>query len=107
MSASEEVKGDAPSLRESPRARAWATRRAKYGEHGHAGGYRRPADPIGRRALALVVSLHLQEALSEGQCCAALNLDRVSFREIVDDYLSALVSARKDGSSQQNPEAKQ
>lgn len=72
------------------RAKAWATRREKYGEHGHARSYRRPVDPVGRKALALVVSLHLQETLSEGQCCAALNLDRVSFREIVDDYLAAL-----------------
>lgn len=75
---------------QSPRDRAWATRREKYGEHGHAGSYRRPVDPVGRKALALVVSLHLQETLSEGQCCAALNLDRVSFRQIVDDYLAAL-----------------
>jgi hypothetical protein len=98
---------DAPSLRESPRARAWATRREKYGEHGHAGSYRRPADPIGRRALATVISLHLQETLSEGQCCAALNIDRVSFRAICDDYLAALEGSRKDGSSPKTTEASQ
>lgn len=92
---------DAPSLRESPRATAWATRRAKYGEHGHSGSYRRPVDPVGRRALAFVISLHLQETLSEGQCCAALNIDRVGFRTLCDDYLSALDDSRKDGSSPQ------
>lgn len=89
----------APSLRESPRARAWATRRAKYGEHGHSGAYRKPTDPVGRRALALVISLHIQETLSEGQCCAALNIDRVSFRALCDEYLSALVSNRQDATS--------
>jgi hypothetical protein len=67
------------------RRRAWATRRAKYGQVGHAGDYGRwSADPIGRRALALVVQLHREAVLSEGQCCQALGIDRISFREIVD-----------------------
>jgi hypothetical protein len=64
------------------RAKAWVTRRAKYGPQGHASSYTRGG--IGRRALALIVSLHREEVLSEGQCCRALDLDRVAFRAICD-----------------------
>lgn len=66
------------------RRKAWITRREKYGERGHGGGYRRGPDPLGRRALALVIRLHEEGALSEGQCCRALELDRVDFRRLVD-----------------------
>ncbi len=72
----------------SARAKAWQTRRAKYGDRGHAGAYRRPTDSLGRRALALVIRLHHEETLSEGQCCKALDLDRVAFRELVDGWLN-------------------
>lgn len=71
------------------RRKAWETRRAKYGASGHAGSYRMSSivevDPIGKRALAFVLRLYEQGELSEGQCCKALQLDRVSFREMVDD----------------------
>ncbi len=69
------------------RAMAWVTRRARYGPQGHAGAYTRPnrADPVGRAALALVIRLHHEETLSEGQCCKALGLDRVAFRRLCDD----------------------
>src|SRR5687767_54596 len=78
------MSSDAPSLRESPRAKAWTTRREKYGERGHSGSYRRPTDSLGRRALALVIRLHHEATLSEGQCCKALRLDRVDFRRLCD-----------------------
>lgn len=67
------------------RARAWKTRRERYGERGHGGSYTRwSRDPVGCRALALVVRLHHEEALSEGQCCAALGMERVAFRKLCD-----------------------
>lgn len=37
------------------------------------------------RALDLIVALHRQGLLSEGQCCTALGLERVAFRKIADD----------------------
>ena len=72
------------------RAKAWETRRAKYGAKGHAGRYTRFAfDPIGRKALALIMILHDQEVLSEGQCCKALDLDRITFRIMRDGHAAA------------------
>lgn len=69
------------------RAKAWETRRQRYGSRGHAGSYRRGAgEALEHRALALVVRLHHEGALSEGQCCCALKLDRVSFRTICDAH---------------------
>jgi hypothetical protein len=73
------------------RRKAWETRRRRYGPAGHAGVHvtyqrrRTLVDPLGRRALALVVKLHLEEVLSEGQCCKALDMDRLDFRRIVDE----------------------
>jgi len=68
------------------RAAAWKTRREKYGPAGHGSSYSRwTRDPLGARALALVIQLHREAFLSEAQCCIALGLDRVTFREMVDD----------------------
>lgn len=70
------------------RAAAWKTRREKYGPRGHGGSYSRwTRDPLGVRALALVIQLHREEVLSEGQVCAALDIDRVTLREMVDGGL--------------------
>lgn len=73
------------------RLKAWETRRAKYGTAGHSGPYRTAvsfADDLGSRALAFVLRLHAQGELSEGQCAKALELDRVSFRALVDERAS-------------------
>lgn len=70
------------------RARAWATRRAQYGPRGHSGAYTRWAplrESLMRRALKLIVKLHLDGTLSEGQACRALNVGRVEWRTLVDD----------------------
>jgi hypothetical protein len=76
-------KGECPQSAEA-RAKAWATRREKYGERGHSGSYRRASHPLETRALRLVLRLHEEGTLSEGQCCKALDLDRVDFRALVD-----------------------
>lgn len=66
------------------RAKAWETRRAKYGPRGHDGYFNRPSHPLGLRALRLVIRLHNEGTLSEGQCCKALDIDRVEWRAICD-----------------------
>lgn len=65
---------------------AWVTRRAKYGQQGHARAYRRPLcrGDLLNRALTLVVRQHLDGVLTEGQVCRALDLDRIAFRELCD-----------------------
>lgn len=70
------------------RKASWKTRREKYGPRGHGGSYSRwTKDPLGVRALALVLQLHREEILSEGQVCQALDIDRVALREMVDGPL--------------------
>ena len=63
------------------RRTAWETRRAKYGPKGHAGRYGR-ARP--NRLLDLVIRLHVEGVLSEGQVAAAAGIDRVSVRRLAD-----------------------
>lgn len=80
------------------RMKAWATRRHRYGPRGHAGSYSRGfalGSVLARRAIALVVKLHREEVLSEGQCCKALDLDRVQFRVMCDETGPEGVSARQ------------
>lgn len=67
------------------RKRAWATRRERYGPRGHGGAYTRPSPAVQRNALAYVVRLHRDGTLSEGQCCKALDMDRVAFRALCDE----------------------
>ena len=73
--------GDASEVRR----RSWETRRAKYGERGHSGSYARHQNYHGRRALAWIIQMHRDAVLSEGQCCTALDMDRVNFRRLVDE----------------------
>lgn len=72
----------------TPRQKAWATRRALYGPSGHAGAYllpkRVPGQSVGSRALRLVILMHREAVLSEGQCCHYLQMDRVEFRRLCD-----------------------
>ena len=83
------------------RALAWATRREKYGTRGHSGSYRRGAyrvDLTGARALGLVIRLHREGTLSEGQCCTALNMDRIDFRHMVDGWDDGFLPQASKGS---------
>lgn len=74
------------------RRKAWQTRRAKYGKCGHGSSYSRPPSSLGRHALALIFRLHDEMVLSEGQCCKALNLERVEFRTLRDEYAKAVLA---------------
>ena len=46
--------------------------------------YQNKRSNAGRRAVELVIDLHLQGILSEGQVATALGLDRIEIREIAD-----------------------
>lgn len=73
------------------RARAWVTRRGRYGARGHAGSYSRSAAERG--ALGLVIKLMKEGVLSEGQVCRSTRLDRVTVRAMAD----AAMEARREG----------
>lgn len=75
------------------RKQAWETRRKKYGKRGHSGTYR----ATGRcgecgRAQAMtyiLVRLHVEGVLSEGQTAKATGLDRVEVRRIADAFAAS------------------
>lgn len=64
------------------RAAAWKTRRAKYGERGHSGAY---ACHRNVGALRMVINLHREAVLSEGQVAHGTGLDRVEIRRLVQE----------------------
>lgn len=68
------------------RRKAWVTRRAKYGESGHAGSYaRRCSQCVGSKALLdLAIRLHVEGVLSEGQVARAAGLHRIDVRKLAD-----------------------
>lgn len=39
----------------------------------------------GQKALDVVIQLHREGDLSEGQCCQMLEMERVAFRKLVDE----------------------
>lgn len=67
------------------RRRAWATRRAKYGPRGHGGAYRQAAlCPNCDRMRDLLIRLHNEDVLSEGQVAKATGMDRIDLRRRAD-----------------------
>lgn len=64
------------------RRRAWETRRKEYGPRGHSGNYSRAPSSAERGALGLVIRLHNEGVLSEGQVAKATGLDRVEIRRL-------------------------
>ena len=65
------------------RRKAWETRRQKYGAVGHSGSYSR-LPTAHRGALWLVIALHREGVLSEGQVAQATGLDRIAIRRMAD-----------------------
>lgn len=67
------------------RAKAWKTRREKYGERGHSGTYScgGGCEHCQRMARA-IVRLHNEGVLTEGQAAKITGMDRVSLRRIAD-----------------------
>jgi hypothetical protein len=84
--------GDAPGGMQNMnlsevRKRAWATRRQKYGPRGHGGSYSRVRVTANQEGmLNLLIRLHLNAQVSEGQLSKAIGLHRVDVRRIVDEY---------------------
>lgn len=77
------------------RARAWETRRRRYGPRGNRGTYWRgtaASDAVlQRRLLArLVAVVHAHEMLTEGQIARVLGMDRIAVRELEDDGRESL-----------------
>lgn len=73
--------------RNETRDKALATRRAKYGPKGHARSYNCPWDwQHEKAALDWICELHENGVLSEGQCSKRLNMERVAFRIMMDDW---------------------
>ena len=77
---------DTDPIQIAARAKAWQTRREKYGPCGHGSSYARPPSSLGRCALRLIARLHADGVLSEGQCSRALDMDRVDFRAMCDEF---------------------
>lgn len=71
------------------RKQAWATRRAMYGRRGHNGSYSRGVGPSHQKMLDLIIRLHVEGALSEGQVARATDLHRIEIRKMADDYVNA------------------
>ena len=70
--------------RDQARARAWKTRREKYGPRGYDGSYARGA--ASDRAYALIARLWRDGVLSEGQIAKALGIGRAEVRRMCDRY---------------------
>lgn len=69
------------------RKRAWETRRKKYGPRGHSGNYSRMQDQGAlKRMTALIVRLHVEGILSEGQAASATGLHRIELRKRADEF---------------------
>ena len=68
------------------RRAAWKTRREKYGPNGATLPYRRPGKNCGacQSMMDLIVRLHVEGTLSEGQAAKATGLDRVELRRRAD-----------------------
>lgn len=78
------------------RAKAWETRRAKYGPRGHAGGYHcAPSAASTRLMRRWLIRLHVEDVLSEGQAVKATGLDRVTVRSLADDHRTGASDGRK------------
>ncbi len=78
------------------RKRAWITRRAKHGPSGHGGVHPRSRSRCGdpARMLALIIRLHNEGALSEGQVARATGLHRIRVRELADEAKSKAAGRR-------------
>jgi hypothetical protein len=70
------------------RRQAWETRRAKYGPRGHGSSYSRTQGACAscQRMTALIVRLHVEGILSEGQAAKATGLHRIELRKQADEY---------------------
>lgn len=78
------------------RRQSWETRRNKYGPSGHSGGcyitsHRSGSGP--KKMFDLIIRLHSEGVLSEGQVASATEVDRVSIREARQRYEERVADA--------------
>lgn len=75
-----------PETQSAARLRAWRTRRAKYGVRGHGSSYSRHGGPCEacKRMESVIVRLHIEGILSEGQAAKAIGVGRVVLRALAD-----------------------
>ena len=77
------------------RKRGWDTRRQKYGSTGHArGAYGHGGDHVVSMQ-DLLIRLHEEGVLSEGQVAKATGLHRITVRNMADDYRNSLPETRE------------
>lgn len=85
------------------RRQGWVTRRAKYGQSGHAGSYSRSPADLSRwvraeKRLARLVAYCLGDGvLTEGQISRIIAADRLEVREIRDEGNACLAARPLDG----------
>lgn len=76
------------------RAKAWKTRRERYGERGHNSSYARPYRQteckVCHKLLTALVRLHIDGTLSEGQASKIIGCDRVTLRAMADEITNAM-----------------
>lgn len=71
------------------RKQAWETRRKKYGQNGHSrGAYGHSGDHVASMQ-ALLIRLHVEGTLSEGQVSKATGLHRITVRKMADEYTNS------------------
>jgi hypothetical protein len=77
------------------RKRGWETRRQKYGSTGHArNAYGHGGDHVVSMQ-ALLIRLHEEGVLSEGQVSKATGLHRITVRKMADDYRNSIPETRE------------
>lgn len=77
------------------RKRGWETRRKKYGNTGHArGAYGHGGDHVASMQ-ALLIRLHEEGVLSEGQVSKATGLHRITVRKLADEYRNAIPETKE------------
>lgn len=82
-------------MQSDARKRGWETRRKKYGGTGHArGAYGHGGDHVVSMQ-ALLIRLHEEGVLSEGQVAKATGLHRVTVRKMADDYRNSILETKE------------
>lgn len=82
-------------MQSDARKRGWETRRKKYGSTGHAcGAYGHGGDQVVSMH-ALLIRLHEEGVLSEGQVAKATGLHRVTVRKMADEYRNSIPETKE------------
>lgn len=72
------------------RKKAWETRRSKYGPKGHSGYSSVSRKPNFGAMLGMILQLHIEGVLSEGQVSKCTGMSRLEIRRMVDGMRDGL-----------------